>query len=175
MTTDHDEVFDASVARGYEVRDASVWMLVLFGIGLCAALVFALLGSGLLASYLKTHQPGASSRFCEHWSTESELPPKPRLEVDPHLDLLKSAAPRTRFFTATAGSIGTPGLSGSRSIAPWISWRNGLLDRNDHDQASFHPEHDARRPRVRWSSCIARAGAASDPPAAWRVSASTRN
>jgi hypothetical protein len=100
MTADHEDLFDASVARGYEVRDATVWVLVLFGLGLCVALVFTLLGSGLLASYLKVHQPGVQAASTT--AAPAERPPKPRLEINPQMDL----AAKRRAEDATLNSYG---------------------------------------------------------------------
>jgi len=80
---------DPAVAAGsanprYEVRDARVWALVLFGFLLCLIVAFTLFGSDLIVSHFAGGQLRTSPTSTIKTSTE---PPKPRLQTDPSRDL----------------------------------------------------------------------------------------
>jgi hypothetical protein len=74
-----------SIDRRYEVRDATVWVLVVFGFALCLMLAFTLLGSGLLVSFL-AHRDSRTLPV-PTVETGAERPPEPRLQTDPGRDL----------------------------------------------------------------------------------------
>jgi hypothetical protein len=70
----------------YEVRDVTVWRIVLLGVGLVVVLVLALGGSDVLVSLLASHDRGGSHPSA---SAVSPPPPKPVLQPDPHRDLVE--------------------------------------------------------------------------------------
>jgi len=72
-------------APGHETRDTNIRSLVIFGIGLFVSLVIVLVVSAKLFRYFATVQslgPPASP-----FANARVLPPAPRLQVGPHLDL----------------------------------------------------------------------------------------
>jgi len=80
---------DPAVAAGradprYEIRDATVWALVLLGFLLCLMIAFTLFGSDLLVSYFAGRQSGTVP---VSMSTTSPEPPQPRLQTNPSRDL----------------------------------------------------------------------------------------
>lgn len=80
----HGEPVDASA--GYEKRDVNVRVLLQFGFWMAVVLVITFLGMRWLFGYFSSTQtlgPPASI-FSQN---ERQLPPSPRLQVTPHLDL----------------------------------------------------------------------------------------
>jgi hypothetical protein len=69
----------------YEVRDANVRRLVQLGLSLCLVIALVLLGVARLIGYLTSHQP--QGRPVSPLATASDLPPQPRLQIAPRLDL----------------------------------------------------------------------------------------
>jgi len=78
---------DMSRAAGprYEARDANVRRLLLLGLSLGVVIVLALFGAAKVMSYLTTVQP--KGRPVSPLATAADLPPKPRLQIAPQLDL----------------------------------------------------------------------------------------
>src|SRR5438094_5516471 len=69
----------------YEVRDANVRRLLQLGLSLCLVIALVLLGVARLIGYLTSHQP--QDRPVSPIATASDLPPQPRLQIAPRLDL----------------------------------------------------------------------------------------
>jgi len=93
------QAHDAGGPR-YEARDADVRRLLQLGLSLCVVIVVALFGMAKLMAYLTTHQPPA--REVSTLEAGRALPPKPRLQVTPTLDL----AEKRRAENATLNSYG---------------------------------------------------------------------
>jgi hypothetical protein len=66
-------------------RDVNVPRLLQFGAGLCAVIALSLLAMKLLFGFYATHQP--PSPALSPLAARPDIPPKPRLEVYPHVDL----------------------------------------------------------------------------------------
>ena len=69
----------------HEQKDVNVRRLLQFGAGLCAVIALSLIAMKLLFGFLDTHQPPGPA--VSPLATGPEIPPKPRLEVYPHVDL----------------------------------------------------------------------------------------
>jgi hypothetical protein len=69
----------------YESRDATVWLIVLFGLGLCLTLVCALVGGDLILAFFAEHR--LQGRPTSATALTTEEPPRPRLQIDPAGDL----------------------------------------------------------------------------------------
>jgi hypothetical protein len=69
----------------YEARDADVHRLLQYGLILCLVITLALLGVAKLLTYLTTRQP--HGRTGSPLTVATDLPPKPRLQIAPRLDL----------------------------------------------------------------------------------------
>jgi len=73
-----------SVERAYEVRDATVWGILLSLFGVCLLVAFVLFGSDLLVAYFSPPESRTAPA-----STDATAPrtPEPRLQVNPSGDL----------------------------------------------------------------------------------------
>ena len=80
---------DPSAPR-YEARDASAGRLVALGCVLCLTVAMTFVLVWTVMGYLVAHQP--SGLAPSPLATGRNLPPKPRLEVDPDLDLATKRA-----------------------------------------------------------------------------------
>jgi hypothetical protein len=89
MTGERAGGSDVASAR-YEGRDANARRLVQLGLALCLVIVLALLGVAKLMAYLTLHQPAGPP--VSPLAPTAELPPKPRLQITPHLDLARKRA-----------------------------------------------------------------------------------
>src|SRR5947209_6319481 len=79
------------VARArYESRDADARRLVQLGLALCLVIVLAMLGVAKLMAYLTLRQPAGQP--VSPLAATAEVPPKPRLQITPHLDLTQKRA-----------------------------------------------------------------------------------
>jgi hypothetical protein len=74
----------------YESRDADARRLVQLGLALCLVIVLAMLGVAKLMAYLTLRQPAGQA--VSPLAATAELPPKPRLQITPHLDLAQKRA-----------------------------------------------------------------------------------
>lgn len=84
MTADAD-LPSGPLTRRYEVRDTTIWLLLVLGLCLCVTIVFTMLGSAALVSYLAGSRPhGSPPRSA---AAGPERPPKPRLQIDSSQDL----------------------------------------------------------------------------------------
>jgi len=84
----------------YEARDANVRRLLQLGVALCVVIVIALFGVARLMSYLASRQP--PSPLPSPLAVAGELPPRPRLQITPRLDL----AEKRKAEDATLNSYG---------------------------------------------------------------------
>jgi len=80
----------------HELSDANIPVLVRFGIGLFLLMVVAMIAMGLLFNYLaaQPEPPGTVSPMAER-----ELPPAPRLQVAPSVDLEQMRAREDEALT----------------------------------------------------------------------------
>jgi hypothetical protein len=74
----------------YESRDADARRLVQLGLALCLVVVLAMLGVAKLMAYLTLRQPAGQP--VSPLAATADLPPKPRLQIAPHLDLTQKRA-----------------------------------------------------------------------------------
>ena len=84
MTADADPP-SGPLPRRYEVRDTTIWLLLVLGLCLCFTIALTMLGSAALVSYLASSQPQGSPPPSA--AAGPERPPKPRLQIDPSRDL----------------------------------------------------------------------------------------
>jgi hypothetical protein len=73
-------------APRYEHRDANVRWLLVSGVSLCVLIFLTLLGVAVVMPFLVTLQP--AGRTASPLATR-DVPPEPRLQIDPHLDLAR--------------------------------------------------------------------------------------
>jgi len=86
MTRDTTQAREPAGPR-YEARDADVRRLLQLGLSLCVVIVVAMFGMAKLMAYLTSHQP--SGPQVSPLAVSGELPPRPRLQITPALDLAK--------------------------------------------------------------------------------------
>jgi hypothetical protein len=84
----------------YEARDADVRRLLQLGLSLCVVIVLALFGVAKLMAYLMDRQP--SGPQVSPLAAGAGLPPAPRLQITPRLDL----AEKRKAEDATLNSYG---------------------------------------------------------------------
>ena len=84
MTQEKSGASQAAGSR-YEVRDADVKTLLQFGVALCLVIVLALFGVSKLMAYLAARQP--EGQPASPLAQTADLPPKPRLQITPRLEL----------------------------------------------------------------------------------------
>jgi hypothetical protein len=86
MSTEiNDPKFKASVEAGYEKRDVNIRGLLQFGFWMAVVIVITLIGMKLMFNYFNRTMslgPPASS-----FVNNRQLPPSPRLQVEPHQEL----------------------------------------------------------------------------------------
>ena len=97
MTHDRSGAPDLAAPR-YEVRDTSVPHLLQLGLSLCVVIAVALLGVSKLMTLLTARQP--TGQPASTLGTTTDLPPRPRLQTTPRLDL----AARRKAEDATLNS-----------------------------------------------------------------------
>jgi len=71
----------------YEARDADVRRLLKLGLSLCVVVLVAMFGMAKLMAYLTSHQPTGPRP--SPLAIGRELPPRPRLQITPALDLVE--------------------------------------------------------------------------------------
>jgi len=89
------------IQRGHETRDAHFKSVVISGIGLLGLMALGLLISFGLMAFLKgtTAQPGSHPETFVEPQTNA-LPPAPRLQADPHANLLALRASEDSILTS---------------------------------------------------------------------------
>ena len=94
MATKERRGANATVDRGegYERRDANVRGLVQFAFWLAVVLAVTLIGMKWTFDYLKSVQPLGATSSPLVKPGERELPPSPRLQVQPHQELVDYCA-----------------------------------------------------------------------------------
>jgi hypothetical protein len=97
MTHERSGAPDLAAPR-YEARDASVTRLLQLGLLLCVVIALTLLGVARLMTLLTERQPAGQP--ASTLGSTPDLPPKPRLQTTPRLDL----AARRRAEDATLNS-----------------------------------------------------------------------
>jgi hypothetical protein len=85
LSTEHNQ--SGGSTAGYETRDANPSSLVRFGIGLALLLVVVWAAMWWLMGYFRVTQPTGPPATPFGQLEEKQLPPMPRLQVNPVLDL----------------------------------------------------------------------------------------
>jgi len=80
----------AEIELGYERRDANVRGLVQFGFWMAVVIAVTLVGMSLTFKYFVREMPLGPGPA--PFTTERELPPSPRLQVHPHMELQEYCA-----------------------------------------------------------------------------------
>lgn len=94
MATKEPHATNAPIARGpgYEVRDANIRGLIQFGFWMAVVLAVTLFAMKLTFNFLQKVEPlGATASPLVHVG-QRELPPSPRLQVQPHQELVDYCA-----------------------------------------------------------------------------------
>jgi len=99
MTEETTQIREQAGPR-YEARDADVRRLLKLGLSLCVVIVVAMFGMAKLMAYLTSHQPPGQQ--VSPLAIGIELPPRPRLQITPALDL----AQKRKAEDATLNSYG---------------------------------------------------------------------
>jgi hypothetical protein len=86
-----DHVDEAAVARGHEVRETNVGLVIRFGVGLTALTVFSLLLMWAMFEFIEGYN-AAQFEPPAPLVERNTLPPDPRLQVLPEEDLAKMRA-----------------------------------------------------------------------------------
>jgi len=118
MTHDRSGAPDLAAPR-YEVRDTSVPHLLQLGLSLCVVIAVALLGVSKLMTLLTARQP--TGQPASTLGTTTDLPPRPRLQTTPRLDLAARRKAEDATLTVMHGLIDRQARSESRSIGRWTS------------------------------------------------------
>jgi hypothetical protein len=143
MTQEH-----ASEPAGprYEVRDANVRRLLQFGVSLCVVIVLVLFGMAKLMAYLTTRQPGG--RPISPLATTQQLPPSPRLQITPRLDLAQKREAENAVLNSYAwidrsnGTVRIPIDRAMELIAARPQMSRDLATDVQHDQAATPTRRD---------------------------------
>jgi hypothetical protein len=133
---------NASEAAGprYEVRDANVRRLLQFGASLCVVIALALFGMAKLMAYLTARQPGGPP--IPPFATTQHLPPSPRLQITPRLDLVQKREAENTVLNSYAwierpnGTVRIPIDRAMDLIAARLQTSRKLATDVQHDQAA---------------------------------------
>jgi hypothetical protein len=85
MPLENNDEFQPTREEGYERRDASIRGLLLFGLFLAAVLVFVFFSMKWTFDWLSAESPRGEP--AAPFVTGRTLPPAPRLQANPHMDL----------------------------------------------------------------------------------------
>lgn len=103
---------------GYETHDVDVRAAAIFGVTLFAVLVVVVFAMrGLFGYFENTQQLGPETT---PFKASRELPPAPRLQVDPKQDLARTREEQQQLLESYGWADQGTEKFAFRSIAPWI-------------------------------------------------------